>query len=216
MKYNFWLKNIITPNEFCDLCDVREYLIQNNNFNTEQTTEQLQLKLNNLYDSIQLKSIKVINEVYEILKPEQNKTIENTEIKSIIENKPDELKTNEDIKIQMVIKEHKEDMKIKIKMLEIENEKLKENEASYSRQIKSLSKGLEFRNQKLIKNRENLTLLKKEKNDLICTIEKMEIKGEGLQTLKNKLEKEQEKNKNLSNIIENEFEKTNGIYKNIH
>lgn len=214
MKYHFWLKNIIEPNEFCDLYDVREYLLQNN-FHKEQTNELF--KLNNFFNSLQLKSIHIINVIHEILDPETKITLEKEEIKSKNENKLSKLETNTaDAKCQLTIENHKEEMSIRIKMLEIENENLKIKEADYARQIKSLSKGLEYRNQKLIKNSERLTMLTKEKNDLINAIKKMELKDEGLETLKYKFEKEQDKNKNLRNIIEYEFElRSADINKNI-
>lgn len=197
MKYNFWLKNIIEPNEFYDLHAVRKYLKQNM-FSKEQTAKQLETKLNDFYNNLQLKFMNIISEAVDIL---------NSENKVIKINEHEELEANAEIKLQMAIEEHKHKMDIKIKMLEMENEKLKQKETECLTQIKTLLGELAFRNNKLNNANDRVTLLMKEKNDLISMIQKMEVKDDSYHTLQNKIVKEQEKNKNLRTILEEEFEK---------
>lgn len=198
MEYHFWLQNIIEPNEFYDLHAVRKYLIQNM-FNKEQTAINLETKLNDFYNNLQLKFMNIIRETDDIL---------NFENKVIKKNEHEELEANAEIKLQMAIEEHKHKMDTKIKMLEMENEKLRQKESEFSTQIKTLLGELAFRNSKLNNANDRVKLLTKEKNDLISMVQKIEGKSENYQTLQNKIVKEQEKNQNLRTILEEEYEKT--------
>jgi len=204
MEYNFWLTNIIKPNEFSSLYDVKQYLVQNM-CNNEQTIEQLQLKLKQFYNDLQLKLINIFDVVDEIFKCDKYTSVNlNNVIKEKMEDECIDFESN--TISQNIINNYKHKMEIKINMLELENEKLKVNESEYSRQIQSLLGELAFRNRKLTNTKDRLALLMKEKNDLICTIEKLEVKGEGIHTLQNKFEKEREKNNNLRAIIEKQYE----------
>lgn len=196
MKYNFWLKNIIKPNEFYDLHAVREYLIENM-FDKEQTAEKIEPKLNDFYNNFQLKFINIINEADNIL---------NSENKVVKKDENEELEMNAEIKLQMAIEEHKQKMDVKIKMLEMENEKLKKYETQCSTKIKTLLGELAFRNNKLNNAKDHILLLTKERNDLISIIQKIEVKDESYQTLKNKILEEQKKNRNLSNMLSEEYD----------
>lgn len=202
MKYHFWLKNIIEPNEFYDLQSVREYLVQNM-FNKEQTAEKLEPKLNDFYNNLHLKFINIINEVDDILNPEKN---------AIRKNEQEGLEANAENKLQMAIEEHKHKMDMRIKMLEIENENLKQKETECATQMRILLGELSFRNNKLNNAKDRVTLLTKEKNDLISMIQKMEVKDENYQTLKNKIAKEQKKNQNLRTILAEEYEKEDNSF----
>lgn len=200
MKYHFWLQNIIKPNEFYDLHSVREYLLQNM-FNKEQIAEKLEIKLNDFYNNLHLKFKNILNDVDDILNPEKNA------ISFGRKNEPEGLETNAENKLQMAIEEHKQKMDMKIKMLEIENENLKQKETECATQMRILLGELSFRNNKLNNAKDRVTLLTKEKNDLISMIQKMEVKDENYQTLKNKIAKEQKKNLNLRTILAEEYEK---------
>jgi len=202
MKYHFWLQNIIEPNEFYDLHDVREYLIQNM-FNKEQTIEKLEPKLNDFYNNLQSKFINIISEADNILNQENN---------SIKINEHERLETNAENKLQMAIEEHKHKMDMKIKMLEIENENLKQKESECATQMRILLGELSFRNSKLNNAKDRVTLLTKEKNDLISMIQKMEVKDESYQTLQNKITKEKIKNQNLRTILAEEYEKNDNSF----
>lgn len=197
MEYHFWLQNIIEPNEFYDLHAVRKYLIQNM-FSKEQTSKKIETKLNDFYNNLQLKFMNIISEADDIL---------NSENKVIKKNENEELEANAEIKLQIAIEEHKHNMDLKIKMLKMENEKLKQKETECSTQIRTLLGELSFRNSKLNNANDRVTLLTKEKNDLISMIQKMEIQNRSYQTLQNKFAKEQEKNQNLRTILEEEYEK---------
>lgn len=202
MKYNFWLQNIIKPNEFYDLHSVRDYLLQNM-FNKEQTAQKLETKLNDFYSNLHLKFINIVNDVDDILNPEKN---------AIGKNEHEGLETNAENKLQMAIEEHKQKMDMKIKMLEIENENLKQKETECATQMRILLGELSFRNNKLNNAKDRVTLLTKEKNDLISMIQKMEVKDENYQTLKNKIATEQKKNQNLRTILAKEYEKEDNSF----
>ncbi|KAE9534920.1 hypothetical protein AGLY_008212 [Aphis glycines] len=202
MKYHFWLQNIIKPNEFFDLHSVREYLLQNM-FNKEQTAEKLETKLNDFFNNLHLKFINIINDVDDINNPEKN---------AIRKNEHEELETNAENKLQMAIEEHKQKMDLKIKTLEIENENLKQKETECATQMRILLGELSFRNNKLNNVKDRVTLLTKEKNDLISMIQKMEIKDENYLTLKNKIAQEQKKNQNLRSILAEEYEKEDNSF----
>lgn len=201
MKYQFWLKMIIEPNNFGDLCDVREYLTENM-INNEQTAEQIGAKLNTIYNNLQLKMINIINEFDEGLQYETHTIKQNSETIGNV-NESEKLETNAEIKLQHAIVERQHKMDTKLKLLETENDKLSEN----SKQIKTLLGELSFRNRKLSNSKERIALLLKEKKDLISTIEKIEVKDGHFQMIQHQLAKEQEKNKRLRNIIENEYER---------
>lgn len=199
IKYHYWLKNIMEPNEFNDLCDVRRYLVKSL-FNNEQIVDQLESKLKHFYNNLQVKLINIVNEVDEILKNEkhseekQNNVIRNSNLGN--------LETNAEI----IIDDYKQKMNRKFETLEKENKNLKEKEEEFSKQIETLLGELAFRNKKLIDTKNHLSLLMKEKNDLICLIKKMEIKEEGFQTLQNKFSIEKKKNEHLRAIIAKEYE----------
>lgn len=209
-KYHFWLKMIMEPNEFYDLNDVREYLIQNM-FNKEEPFEKLESKLKHFYNNLQLKLINIVNKVDEILKNE--KCTEEKQKNLIKNNDFGNLETNAEISIE----EFKQNMNTKLKMLETENENLKYKETEFSKQIENLFGELAFRNQKLIETKDHLSLLMKEKNDLICMIKKMEVKEEGFQTLQNKFSTEKKKNEHLRAIVGKEYEtdKSTFVKKNL-
>lgn len=192
MKYHYWLKNIVEPNEFCELNDVREYLIRNGIFNEERATENYEKKLTNFLNNLQLKLMNVINVVDEIRNPE-------------IVKRNDECtkeKENAEVDSRKEFEEHKHKMNMKIKTLEIENKKLKAKESEYSNQVKSIIEELAIQNKKLNNTNESLELLRKEKHNLIHTIEKMEIKDESFHAIRGLLEKEKEINKNLRKKID--------------
>lgn len=188
MKYNFWLTMVIKQNEFYDLVDAREYLVQNM-FDKEQMHEQLDFE--NYYESLKCKLINIVNVFNEVLEEKKYDVYEDKEL----------LKMN-----------------IKIKFSETKNKKLKMIESEYFKQIKALLGELAFRNRKLINAQECLSLLTKEKYDLISMIEKKEIyKEEGVQLLQKEIEKEQVKNKNLCTVIKREYENkfSTDLFKNI-
>ncbi|VVC36558.1 Hypothetical protein CINCED_3A003086 [Cinara cedri] len=206
-KYEFWLKLIIEPNHFCDLYAVREYLMKNM-FNEEQTTEQtIESKLNTIYNHLQLKIIDIINAFNESLMPEKLTNEKNSVSIEKPSNEDDSEKcdTNAETKLQTAIEDYKHKMEAKLKLLETENQKLTENEAKYSIQIKTLMGELSFRNRKLSNVKERVALLTKEKTDLISTIEKIEVKDKSFQTLQSRYVKVQESNERLRSIIENEY-----------
>lgn len=204
MKYDFLFKKIIEPNEFCDIHSAKEYLLQNI-CNEEQTAEQSQLQLNLFYNNLQFGLLNIFKEVDTILKQSTNTHMQHDVVQKKIENETLELDINLERKLQMAIEEHKRNMDMKIKNIEIENEKLKVNESEYASQINTLLGELAFRNRKLTYTTDRLSLLTREKNDLINTIEKLEVKGEGFQTLQNKFEKEREKNNRLKAILAKEY-----------
>lgn len=187
MKYRFLLEMITRRNEFCDLEDVQEYLIQNM-FDKEQTPDQFDF--NSFYTSFHRKLMNIINEFSEVFKPEN--VDENIVIK---ENKS---------------KDEELEIEIKIKNLEAENEKLKVTESEYNKKINVLLEELALKNKKLINAKSSFDLLTKEKKDLISLIEKTEVKEEGLYLLQKRLEEEEEKNKHLRTIIE-KYEKENWL-----
>lgn len=204
MKYHFLLKKILEPGEFFDLFDVREYLIQNM-FNKEKLATNFELNLKNLYNDLQLKLINIIYKVDEIFKPKNEyTTIEQKQMnKNNNEDQFEKLPTkmSAEMKHLIIMKEHKSNTDKKIKRLEEENEKLKKNECECSKQVNALIGELTFRNRKLASTKNHLELLIAEKNDLIFTIKKMEIKEEGFQTLQNRFKKEQDENRRLRAII---------------
>lgn len=200
MKYHFWLKNIIEPNEFYDLNDVREYLIRNGIFNEDRTTENYQKKLNNFSNNLQLKLINVINEFDEIRDTEKCVEIEQNDG---FTKQKENIDSNAEIEFRKEFEDHKHKMDMKIRTLEIENKKLKAKEFEYSNQVKSIIEELAVQNRILNNTKESLELLRKEKHNLIHTIEKMEIKDESFQTIQGLLEKEKEINKNLRKKIKN-------------
>jgi hypothetical protein len=199
IKYHYWLKNIIKPNEFNDLCDVRRFLMQHL-FNKEHVDDQLESKLKHFYNNLQLKLINIVNEVDEILKNE--KCSEEKQDNEIRNNCFGNLETNAEV----IIEDYKQKMNIQFEILEMENKNLKEKEMELSKQIETLFGQLTLRNKKLIDTKNHLSLLMKEKNDLICLIKKMEIKEEGFQTLQNKFSTEKKKNEHLRAIIAKEYE----------
>lgn len=205
MKYQFWLKMIVEPDNFGDLCDVREYLTENM-INKEQTAQQIGAKLNTIYNNLQLKMINIINEFDEGLQRVTHTIEQNSEMIENV-NESEKLETNAAIKLQRAVEERQRKMDTKLKLLETENDKLSEKQAEYSKQIKTLLGELSFRNRKLSNSKERIALLSKEKKDLIGTIEKMEVKDGNFLTIQHQLAKEQEKNKRLRNIIENEYER---------
>lgn len=198
-KYHFLLKKIIESNEFHDLCDAREYLIQNM-FNKEQTMEQLESELKLFYNNLQLKLINIVNCVEEILKNE--KCTEEKQNSATKNNDLGNLETSSEI----IIENFKQNMNIKLNKLEMENENLKAKETEFSKKIENLLGELESRNRKLIDTKDHLSLLMKEKNDLICMIKTMEVKEEGFYTLQNKFSLEKKKNEHLRAIIAKEYE----------
>lgn len=212
MKYHFWLKMIVEPNNFNNLYDVREYLIENM-VDKEHSTEHIEAILNTIYNNLQLKIINIINEIDECLTIEKCTIVQSSEIigkenKSVVnEFSNEKLGTNAEIKLQHATEEHQRKVDTKLKLLETENKKLNKKEAEYSKQIKSLLGELSFRNRKLSNTKERIAVLTKEKNDLISTIEKMEVKDVSFQTLQNRFAKEQEKNKRLRDVIESEYQR---------
>lgn len=160
-------------NEFYDLDDVQEYLIQNM-FDKEQ------IDFNHFYTNIQSKLIDIVNDLNEIHKPET--------VDEII--KEDEFKDKE------------LEMDVKIRNLIADNEKLKATDSEHAKQIKVLLEELAFRNKKLFNAKSCFDLLTKEKNDLIAIIKKSEVKNEDFYPLHKRLEEEQEKNKHLRTIID--------------
>lgn len=205
-KYRFWLQNVIEPNEFCKY-DVREYLTQNM-FHEKDTIERSQHKLNEFNDYTQIKLMNIINEVIEILKHKQRITEHDS---SAIENKNiDQCKESEETlkkNFKTIIEERKRAITMKIKTLEMENEKLRKNEFDYSRQAKTLLKKLAFRNKNLENIKECIASLSREKNDLIFMVEKTEIENDSVQTIQHNIEVEQEKNKHLRDFIAKKYDK---------
>lgn len=196
MKYYFWIKNILQPNEFCDLNDVREHILQNM-LNKEQPTEQLEiLKLDKFSNNLQLKFRYLIDEIDQILKPEKF-IPEKQNLKCELK----EFEKKSEIKFQMIFENQKQEIDMKIKMLEIENERLKTKESENIMQIQSLIEELAFRNKKLTNTKDRLLLIAKEKKDLIHAIQNIEIKDHDFRILQKKFEKEKKKNTNLKNII---------------
>lgn len=197
MKYHFWLQKIIEPNEFSGLFDVREYL-KNNMLNDEQmTVEKVESNLNYFYKDLQLKLINIINEAVEVLQPGKYSSMKQTNNKNADEDKKAH---------QTMLDENNRQMDLKIKTLGMENEKLKRTELEYDKQIQTLVGELSFRNRKLNNTKDRLTLLTKEKNDLIAMIKKMEVKEEGFLSLQDRCEREQEKNRQLRSIITKKYE----------
>lgn len=196
MKYHFWIKNIIQPNIFCDLNDIKEHLVQHI-FNKEQLTEQLEIsKLNKFSNNLQIKFKCLINEIDQILKPKEFIPEEQN-----LECELRDLKKRTVMKFQTIFDDKKQEMDVKIKMLETENERIKTKESENVKQIQFLVEELAFQNKKLINIKDRLLLIKKEKKDLIHTIKNIEIKDQDFQILQNKFEKERKKNNKLKNII---------------
>lgn len=204
MKYYFGLKMIIEPNEFYDLYDVREYLLQNM-FNEEQPILKSQINLDYFHKDLHSKLTNIIKEIEKIVKPKENDIIEpKITIKNNVNDEIEKLQTN--FKVNIEETQYKTDMKIK--MIEIENEKLKAQNSEYYKKVKFFTSELEFQNTKLINVRNYLAQLMTEKNNLIKTIKQMEIKEEGFQTLQTRCKKEQEENERLKNIISQAYENT--------
>lgn len=199
-KYSFWLEMINRPDEFSDLDDVRVYLVLNM-FGDRQPPEQLEIT--NYFNGLQCKLIDIVNEAEKVLEPGKRPTANDNDGAG----KKDERTELDDIER---IKAYKHKMDVKMKMLEAENEKLKSTETEFCNQIKALLGELAFRNRKLMNTKECLAVLTKEKNDLISMIRHMEVKEEGFQLLKKRIEKEEEKNNHLRNVIEEEYEKKFG------
>lgn len=205
-KYYFWLRNIIEPNEFCELYDAREYLMQNM-INEKDRIEQLQYRLNDFHNNIQIKLMNIVNEVVEILKHNKYTTEEN---KNVIENKNSNqckgFEKNVEKNLQTIIDERKHEINMKIKTLEMENEKMKNEESDNCRQIQTLLGELTLSSKKSEDAIEFIALLSEENNDLISIIEETELKKGSLQTLRHKLEVEQEKNRHLRDLLIKEYE----------
>lgn len=181
MKYHFMLTMVIQPNEFYNLNDAREYLVQNMS-DKKQMHEQLDF--GNCYESLKNKLTNIISEFNEVLD----------------HKKCDEFNDKKLLKMNVKIKNAEKRIS--------KNEKFKNMESEYCKQIQSLSGELAFRNRKLINVQDCLGSLTKEKYDLISIIEKMEVYNEeDFLSLKKKIEKEQSKNEHLITIIEKNMEK---------
>lgn len=179
MKYHFLLSMLIRINEFYDLDDAREYLVQNM-FDKEQMHEQLDFDY--YYKSLKSKLTIIINEFDEVFE----------------DKKYDEFNDKKLLKMNDKIKNAQKRIS--------RNEKFKNIESEYCKQIKSLLAELAFRNRKLINAQDSLGSLTKEKCDLISIIEKNEVYNEeGFLSIQKEIEKEQEKNKHLISIIEKKF-----------
>jgi len=205
-KYYFWLRNIIEPNEFCELYDAREYLIQNM-INEKDRIEQFQYRLNDFYNNLQIKLMNVVNEVVEVLKHNKYETEENQNvIKNQNSNQCKGFEKNVGKNFQTIIDEHKHEINMKIKTLEMENEKMKIEESDNCRQIQTLLGELALSSKKLENAKEFIAMLSEENNDIISIIEETEVKKEGLQTIRHKLEVEQEKNRHLRELLIKQYE----------
>lgn len=212
MKYQFWLKIIIEPDEFFDINDVRKYLRQSMS-EKDMTPEQSESKLIHLNGNLQLKLTDIIREIGEMVKSIENAA--NEQRNEIEKDNEDELKKEiekrEEIKFQMAVEQQRRETDAKIKMLETENENLKVKESEYSKQINILMGESQFRNSKLIYSENQLLLSTKEKSDLIDMVGKKQVKNEGYETLQNRFEKLREKNKRLIKaIVERGYAKTDG------
>ncbi|XP_050534080.1 cingulin-like protein 1 [Daktulosphaira vitifoliae] len=227
IKYLYLLRKIMNKDEFHDLDEVTNYLSQNG-FEKEPKVGDVSINLEKFHGDMKYKLETTLRELEKGLDAKiksENVNKKNIDT-SALETKISDLT----LTIEKLHKENKalkkiktdcnestknrnssiqNDMANRVKILEEENKKLRSEDLERSKQLQLAKAEISFHKSKLNSAREQLVIISKEKTDLIDTIGQIEVKEEGLHSLKARVNKLISENDRLRTVMqkidENEF-----------
>lgn len=207
IKYLHWLRKITDNDEFQDLGDVRNYLSQSG-IEKEPKVGDVSIKLEKFHGDIKYKLEGTLRELEKSVevKLKSDSVIKNNADISALESNIN----NMTLTVEKLSKENEtlkwlvhNDMAHRIETLEGENKKLRSESTEHLKQLQRARAEVLFHKSKLNSAKEKLVVISKEKTDLIDTIGQIEVKEEGLHSLKARVNKLTSENDRLRNVVQN-------------